>query len=308
MPLKVPDNLPAKKVLESEKIVVMNESRAFKQDIRPLRIVIFNLMPTKEATELDILRVLSNSPLQIEVTFAHTESRLSRHIPLQHLENFYKTISEIHKNKYDGVLVTGAPVETLPFEEITYWRELTDIFEWTKTNATSAFHICWGAQAALYYHYGIPKRPLEKKLFGVYPHYNTHAIEKFYLTRGFDDEYYVPHSRHTEIREEDVLKISELKIISKSAAAGVNIVSNSTGKQIFITGHFEYNAQTLYNEYIRDINKNIDINIPENYFRDNDPAKEIVVRWRGNGNLLYNNWLNFVYQETPYDIDSIGTV
>ncbi len=305
MPLKVPDNLPAKEILKNESIFIMDESRAFSQDIRPLKIVILNLMPKKEETEVDLLRSLSNSPLQIDVTFAHMGTHESKNTSKEHLSTFYKVIDDISHNKYDGMIITGAPVETLEFDEVSYIDELRRIFEWSKSNVYSTLHICWGAQAALNYHYNIKKYPLEKKLFGVFEHYEVG--KRVNLLRGFDDIFYVPHSRHTEIKEADILKNEKLNLVCKSDEAGVNIVTAKRGRQIFIAGHFEYNAQTLANEYFRDLSKGLEIEIPKNYFRDDDPKKNPIVKWRSHCMNLYTNWLNYyVYQETPYDITAIN--
>ena len=292
MPIRVQDSLPAIETLGNENIFVMTENRALTQDIRPLKILILNLMPTKIATETQLLRVLGNSPLQVDISFMHTKSHCSKNTSVSHLETFYGTFDDFKSQKFDGMIITGAPVETLDFEEVDYWNELCEIMEWTKTNVTSTFHICWGAQAALYYHYGIPKYPLEKK----------HKI----LLRGFDDEFYVPHSRHTEFREEDISKVPELEILAKSDKAGVYIVTAKSERQFFISGHSEYDADTLATEYFRDKNKGLNIDIPENYFKDSDPSKPPMMLWRAHANLLYSNWLNyFVYQTTPYNINDI---
>ena len=301
MPIKIPNNLPAEKILAQENIFVMNENRAITQDIRPLNIVILNIMPTKIATETQLLRLLSNSPLQVNVQFIATETYTSKNTPKEHLHTFYKTFDEIKKEKFDGMIITGAPVEQMPFQQVDYWKELTDIMEWTKTNVTSTMHICWGAQAGLYYHYGVGKYPLEKKLSGVYTH--TLKRKNKMLTRGFDDEFNVPHSRYTYVKEEDIKKVPELEIIATSKDAGVYLITSKKGKQIFVTGHVEYDADTLAEEYFRDIEKGIDIDIPENYFENNDPSKN---SWRSTANLLFSNWLNYhVYQTTPYDINKI---
>jgi homoserine O-succinyltransferase len=278
----------------------MTEHRAIHQDIRPLRIAILNLMPTKIVTETQILRLIGNSPLQVDVVLLHPKSHVSKNTPQEHLIQFYRHFDDVKDQKFDGLIITGAPVETLEFEEVDYWEELTRIMEWSKTHVFSTFHICWGAQAALYYHYGIPKYPLEKKMFGVFPH----RINKQYvkLFRGFDDVFYVPHSRHTTVLRKDIEKVNELEILSESDEAGIYIVMSKDGKQVFITGHSEYDAGTLRNEYLRDKAKGLDIQIPKNYFPNDDETKEPVVSWRGHANLLYTNWLNYyVYQETPYD-------
>lgn len=304
MPIKIPNELPATKVLNNENIFVITETRALTQDIRPLRIAILNLMPTKIVTETQLARVLGNTPLQVEVELLHTKSHISKNTSEEHLLSFYKTFDQIKHMKFDGMVITGAPVENLPFEEVDYWQELTEIMEWSKTNVTSTFHICWGAQAALYYHYGVPKYPLDKKLFGVFKHKVDHKTS--ILFRGFDDEFFVPHSRHTTIKREDIEKVPELKILSTSDDAGVYVVSTAQGRQIFVTGHSEYDADTLYKEYKRDVDAGLPIEVPKNYFPDDDPTKTPVMNWRGHANLLYSNWLNyFVYQTTPYDIDEI---
>jgi len=304
MPIKIPNELPATKVLNNENIFVITETRALTQDIRPLRIAILNLMPTKIVTETQLARVLGNTPLQVEIVLLHMKSHVSKNTSEEHLLSFYKTFEEVKHMKFDGMVITGAPVENLPFEEVDYWRELTEIMEWTKTNVTSTFHICWGAQAALYYHYGIPKYQLDKKLFGVFPHRVDH--KKSILFRGFDDEFYVPHSRHTTIKREDVEKVPELKILSSSDEAGVYVISTAKGRQIFVTGHSEYDRETLQKEYQRDVDAGLPIEVPKNYFPDDNPKKKPYMNWRGHANLLYSNWLNyFVYQTTPYDIDKI---
>jgi homoserine O-succinyltransferase len=300
MPIKIPDCLPAYETLVKENIFIMTEHRAIHQDIRPLRIAILNLMPTKIVTETQILRLIGNSPLQVDVVLLHPKSHVSKNTPQEHLIQFYRHFDDVKDQKFDGLIITGAPVETLEFEEVDYWEELTRIMEWSKTHVFSTFHICWGAQAALYYHYGIPKYPLEKKMFGVFPH----RINKQYvkLFRGFDDVFYVPHSRHTTVLRKDIEKVNELEILSESDEAGIYIVMSKDGKQVFITGHSEYDAGTLRNEYLRDKTKGLDIQIPKNYFPNDDETKEPVVSWRGHANLLYTNWLNYyVYQETPYD-------
>ena len=304
MPIKIPNELPATHTLESENIFVITENRAMTQDIRPLQILVLNLMPTKIETETQLARLLGNTPLQVEVEFMHTATHKSKNISEEHLFTFYKTFDEIKSRKFDGMIITGAPVEQMEFEEVTYWDELCDIMEWTKTNVHSTFHICWGAQAGLYYHYGIKKYPLEKKLFGIYPH--TKDYERSILLRGFDDVFMVPQSRHTTIKREDVEAVPELRIIASSEEAGVYAVSTKYGRQIFITGHSEYDSTTLKSEYIRDKNAGKPIEIPKNYFPDDDETKEPMNTWRSHANLLYSNWLNyFVYQTTPYDIGSI---
>lgn len=304
MPLNIPFTLPAVDVLRQENIFVMDSERASTQEIRPLKIVILNLMPVKITTETDLIRLLSNSPLQIEIDFLHMESHCSKNTPIEHLMTFYKTFEEIKKSNYDGMIITGAPVEQLEFEEVNYWSEISKIFEWSKTHVTSTFHICWAAQAGLYYHYGVKKYPLASKKFGVFEHYNHNPQNPIF--RGFDDVFYVPHSRHTEIRTEDILKNSELTLLSESSESGVYMVMARNGRQFFITGHSEYSPDMLDKEYKRDIAKGLSINIPQNYYHDNNPDNEPLVRWRSHANLLFTNWLNyFVYQETPYDLEKI---
>lgn len=305
MPIKIPDELPAAETLRNENIFVMPEERAVHQDIRELQILFLNLMPTKIITETQILRLLSNSPLQVEVDLLHPATHTAKNTSQAHLMKFYNTFEEIKNNKYDGMIITGAPVEHLDFKEVDYWKELKQIMEWSLSHVYSTFHICWGAQAALYYHYNIGKYPLEEKLFGVYSHkiYKKHTD----LLRGFDDEFYVPHSRYTEIKKEDIEKEEELELLSISDTAGVYIVIKKDGRQVFVTGHSEYDSETLKREYERDVKKGLDISVPDNYFPDNDPQQEPVVNWRGHSNLLFGNWLNYyVYQETPYDISKIS--
>lgn len=305
MPIKIPADLPATETLHNENIFVMTESRALTQDIRPLKILILNLMPTKIATETQLARLLGNSPLQVEPEFLQTASYVPKNTSAEHMIAFYKHFDEVKNNKYDGLIITGAPVEQMPFEEVEYWDELCRIMEWSKTNVTSTFHICWGAQAGLYYHYGIRKYPLDKKLFGVFLHKVEH--KRSMLLRGFDDEFWVPHSRHTTVLREDIEKHPELKILASSDEAGVYAVATERGKQIFITGHSEYDADTLKKEYLRDKNAGLPIEVPKNYFPDDDDTKEPIVRWRSHANLIYSNWLNyFVYQITPYNIDEIN--
>lgn len=304
MPIKIRNSLPACAVLESENIFVMTEHRALHQDIRPLRIGILNLMPTKITTETQILRCLSNTPLQIEIDLVQTSTYKSRNTPKDHLLTFYKTFDDIKHNKYDGFIITGAPVELMKYEDVEYWKELCTIMEWTKTNAHSTFHICWGAQAALYYHYGIPKYTLNEKISGVFKHKLLH--KKTNLFRGFDDVFTAPHSRHSEIHAEDIDAVEELKLMAISDEVGVYIVSGMNGRQIFVMGHSEYDADTLANEYYRDLTQKTKPIIPKNYFVNNDPSNEPIVSWRSHGQLLYTNWLNYyVYQSTPYDIDKL---
>jgi len=304
MPVNISDGLPAIQLLKKENIFVMGNLRALRQDIRPLRIALLNLMPLKIVTETDLVRVLSNSPLQVELDLIGLKSHVSKHTPIEHIQKFYIDCSEIRNQKYDGLIVTGAPVEQIEFEDVDYWKEITGIFDWAKTHVTSSLFICWSAQAALYYYYGIPKYPLEKKMFGVFKHHVSDPFNP--LFRGSDDEFFAPHSRHTEIRREDIEKVPELTILSESDEAGVYAVQARDGREVFITGHSEYASETLGNEYKRDIAKNIPIEIPVNYYADNDPEKPPVVKWRSHANLLFSNWLNYyVYQTTPYYIDSI---
>lgn len=304
MPIKIPNGLPAVETLNNENIFVMTETRAITQDIRPLKIVILNLMPLKIDTETQLSRLLGNSPLQVEVELICTKSYNSKNTSKGHLQTFYKHFEDIKSQKFDGMIITGAPVEQMDFEEVDYWEELCEIMEWTKTNVHSTFHICWGAQAALYYHYGIQKYDLKKKLFGVF----KHKVERktSMLFRGFDDEFYVPHSRHTQILREDIEKVPELRILSSSEEAGIYAVSTDNGKQFFITGHSEYDCDTLKKEYLRDKEAGLPIDIPKNYFPNDDHTKEPICTWRSGANLIYSNWLNYyVYQTTPYDINSI---
>ncbi len=304
MPIKIPNNLPAVKTLTEENIFVMTETRAITQDIRPLRILILNLMPKKIETETQLARLLGNSPLQVEPTLIHTTSHQSKNVAEEHLLAFYKTFADIKQEKFDGMIITGAPVEHMEFEEVEYWQELCEIMEWSKTHVHSTLHICWASQAGLYYHYGIQKHGLDEKLFGVFPHeveYKTSI-----LFRGFDDIFFVPQSRHTTVLREDIEKQPALKILASSKRAGVYAVSTKNGRQIFITGHSEYDAGTLNNEYVRDLSQGKPIKIPENYFPNDDPTKPPLVTWRGHAHLLFSNWLNyFVYQSTPYDIKQV---
>lgn len=305
MPIKIPENLPAKEILFRENIFVMDENRAEHQDIRPLQIGILNLMPTKIATETQLLRLLGNSPLQVEITLVRTSTYQSKNTPEEHLVNFYVTYGEIAERKFDGFIITGAPVEHLPFEDVDYWEELTRIIDWTKRSVYSTLFICWGAQAGLYHQYRIPKYPLPAKMFGVYAHsFNRPNVP---LLRGYDDLFYAPHSRHTEIRRGDIEPFSDLDILSESELAGVYLVMRKDGRQVFVTGHSEYDPLTLKGEYDRDINLGKPIQIPLNYYPENDPARVPIVRWRGHSNLLFSNWLNYyVYQETPYDLDELN--
>lgn len=304
MPLNIQDKLPAIKLLEAENIFVMNESKASHQDIRPLKIIILNLMPLKISTETDLLRLLSNSPLQIEIDFMKIKGHTPKNTPSEHMRTFYRNFDELNGKKYDGMIITGAPVEQLEFEEVTYWGEMKQILDWAEHHVTSTLFICWAAQAALFHYYGVPKYPLEKKKFGVFEHRLTHS--KLPIFRGFDDLFYIPHSRHTEIKAADIKKVKALKIIATSDEAGVSIVKAKNGRQLFITGHAEYSRHTLDGEYKRDKEKNLPIDLPLNYYLGNNPEKSPQMRWRSTANLLFSNWLNYyVYQETPYDLEQI---
>ena len=305
MPIKIPNELPATQTLQSENIFVITETRAITQDIRPLKILILNLMPTKIVTETQLARLLGNTPLQVEMELIQTKTHAATHTSQEHMLAFYKYFDQIRDQKFDGMVITGAPVEHLEFEEVEYWDELCEIMEWSKTHVTSVFHICWGAQAGLYYHYGIKKRPLKEKLFGVFPHKVVHKSS--ILFRGFDDEFLIPHSRHTTVELENILEHPELKVLATSDEAGVLAIATERGKQVFITGHAEYDADTLGREYRRDKDLGLPIKVPKNYFPDDDDTKEVRVTWRSHANLLYTNWLNyFVYQTTPYDISEIN--
>lgn len=307
MPVIIPDTLPAKETLNNENIFVMGENRAIHQDIRPLKIAILNLMPTKIATETQLLRLLGNSPLQVEITLLRTATHESKNTPGEHLLAFYQTIDDVADQRFDGLIITGAPVENLPFEAVDYWQELTAIMEWRKHHAFATFYICWGAQAGLYHHFGVPKYPLPEKMFGVFPHRVNHPTLP--LFRGFDDVFYAPHSRHTEVRRADIEQVPELEILSESDEAGVYIVATRDGRQVFVTGHSEYDPLTLKGEYDRDVRQGLPIQIPRNYYPDDDPARTPQVRWRGHSNLLYVNWLNYyVYQETPFDLSLLNGV
>ena len=304
MPIKIPQNLPAAQTLQEENIFIIREERAARQDIRPLRILLLNLMPTKIVTETQLARLLGNTPLQIEMELLMVRSHTPKNTPPEHMLSFYKTFDQVRSSFFDGMVITGAPVEQLEFEQVEYWDELCEIMAWSRSHVYSTFHICWGAQAALYYHYGIPKVPLEEKLFGVFPHQVTHKGS--ILFRGFDDVFWVPHSRHTSIRREDVANTRGLKILAESDRAGVYAISTDEGRQIFITGHSEYDPDTLEREYLRDKNAGLPIRVPENYYPDDDDTRAPVCRWRSCANLLYSNWLNyFVYQATPYDVETI---
>ena len=304
MPLRIPDQLPAIELLKQENIFVMDDTRAHTQDIRPLRIVILNLMPLKITTETDLVRLLSNTPLQLEISFMKLKSHTPKNTPIEHMMMFYKDFDILKKQKFDGMIITGAPIEQLDYEEVSYWDEMSEIFKWVKTNVTSTLYICWAAQAGLYYHYGVPKYPLDRKMFGVFRQYPTDS--RLPIFRGFDDVFQMPHSRHTEIRREDIVCRPELQIIAESPESGVSIVMARGGREFFITGHLEYAPNTLDNEYKRDRGVRDDVDLPHNYYRDDDPDKGPVVTWRAHANLLYNNWINYyVYQETPYNIDDI---
>jgi homoserine O-succinyltransferase len=306
MPVRIPNTLPARAILESENIFIMGDERAHHQDIRPLKVAILNLMPTKIQTETQLLRLLGNSALQVDVTLMHTESHDSKNTSSEHLINHYHSFAQIRRRKFDGLIITGAPVEQLPFEQVDYWSELKDIMDWAQASVFSTLYICWGAQAGLYHHYGIPKYPLRDKKFGVFPHRVLDRQCK--LMRGFDDEFLAPHSRHTEIRRNDLDQIPNLNILAESEEAGVYLAASQDGRHIFVTGHSEYDSLTLKGEYDRDIEKGLPINIPANYFPDDDPSLPPLVRWRGHANLLFINWLNYyVYQVTPYNLRDIPT-
>jgi len=304
MPIKIDNALPARRALENENIFVMTESRAMAQDIRPLRILILNLMPTKIETETQLLRLLSNSPIQTEITLLQTATYTSKNTAQEHMLAFYTTFEKIHGQRYDGCIITGAPVEDLPFERVDYWPELCEIMDWSETNVYSTLHICWGAQAGLYHHFGIPKYPLEQKMFGVFPH---HALDPLHpMTRGLNDQFNVPHSRHTEIRRDDIEKVKELQLLSFSDIAGVHLVADIDCRNFYATGHSEYDRDTLAKEYFRDLKKGLPIQVPRNYFPEDDPKQTPVVCWRSAANVLFTNWLNyFVYQKTPYDLSAL---
>ena len=307
MPIKVPDQLPAIETLQEENIFVMTEDRAYHQDIRPLQIILLNLMPTKVATEIQFTRLLGNSPLQVDITLLHPQTYTSKNTPEEHLIKFYSTFDDVRGKKFDGLIITGAPVEHLNFEEVDYWDELTAIMDWATENVFSTLYICWGAQAGLYHHYGIPKYPLDQKIFGVFPH--NICKKNLPLLRGFDDEFYVPQSRHTEVRREDIEKVPEVEILAESPEAGVYIVKAVDDRRIFVTGHSEYDPATLQYEYERDRGKGLSITVPQNYFPGDDPDQSPVVRWKAHANLLFSNWLNYyVYQETPYDLTELDQV
>ncbi len=305
MPIRIPNDLPATAALQQENIFVMTQNRASTQDIRPLEIVLLNLMPTKIVTETQLSRLLGNTPLQVNLELMHTSTHKAKNVSEEHMLSFYKSFDELKHRKFDGMVITGAPVEKMEFEQVDYWEELCAIMEWSKTHVHSTFHICWGAQAGLYYHYGIGKRPLPEKMFGVYPHKADY--KRAILLRGFDDIFWVPHSRHTTVARADVEAVPEIKILASSEEAGVYAMMTDQGKQIFVTGHSEYDPETLETEYLRDKNLGLPISVPKNYYPNDDDTKEPMVRWRGHANLLFSNWLNyFVYQTTPYDIMDIG--
>jgi len=305
VPIRIPNDLPATGTLQQENIFVMSQDRAVAQDIRPLEIVLLNLMPTKIATETQLSRLLGNTPLQVNLELMHTSTHRSKNVSQEHLLSFYKSFDELKDRKFDGMVITGAPVELMDFEEVDYWPELCKIMEWSKTHVHSTFHICWGAQAGLYYHYGINKQQLPEKLFGVFPH--VAEYKRSILLRGFDDQFWAPHSRHTTISRADVEAVPELKILASSEKAGIYAIATKGGRQIFVTGHSEYDPETLKTEYLRDKSQGLSIRVPENYFPDDDDSRDPIVRWRGHANLLFSNWLNyFVYQTTPYDIMTIG--
>ncbi len=304
MPLRIPDKLPAIDILKKENIFVMDNSRALTQDIRPLKIVILNLMPMKITTETDLIRLLSNTPLQIDITFLKLKSHTPKNTPIEHMMMFYKDFELVSHEKFDGMIITGAPVENFEYEEVNYWSEITEIFEWAKRNVTSTLYICWAAQAGLYYHYGIPKYPLPKKMFGIFKQCCTDPLLPIF--RGFDDIFFMPHSRHTEIRREDIIANKNLNIIADSEESGVSIVTANNGREFFITGHMEYAPNTLDQEYRRDVGKRDDVELPKNYYEDDNPDKLPIVRWRAHANLFFTNWINYyVYQETPFDINMI---
>jgi len=304
MPLTLPDRLPAIDILKQENIFVMDNSRAHSQDIRPLRIAILNLMPLKITTETDLIRLLSNTPLQIEISFMKLKSHTSKNTPIEHMMQFYRDFDVMRKEKFDGLIITGAPVEQMEFEKVGYWNEITEVFAWARTHVTSTLYICWAAQAGLYYHYGVPKYPLAKKMFGIFSQRTLQS--QLPIFRGFDDSFMMPHSRHTEIKSNDIIGRSDLQLIADSEESGVSIVMGRGGREFYITGHLEYAPNTLDNEYKRDAGIRTDVELPRNYYRDNNPANPPVVTWRAHANLFYNNWVNYyVYQETPYDISKI---
>lgn len=304
MPLRLPDKLPAIDFLKDENIFVLGSERANSQDIRPLRIAILNLMPLKITTETDLVRLLSNTPLQLDVHLMKVKAHTSKNTPVEHMQAFYRDFEEMRHEKFDGMIITGAPVEHLDYSEVNYWQEITEIFDWARTHVTSVMYICWAAQAGLFYHYGVPKYPLPKKMFGIFPQIPSNT--RLPIFRGFDDVFYMPHSRHTEIRRDDILRVPELSIIAESEQSGVSMVMARNGREIFVTGHSEYSPNTLDTEYRRDLAKGLPIEMPVNYYRNDDPDQGPLVTWRGHGNLLFTNWLNYyVYQETPYNIEDI---
>ena len=304
MPLRLPDRLPAIDFLKDENIFVLGNERANSQDIRPLRIVILNLMPLKITTETDLIRLLSNTPLQLDIHFMKVKAHTSKNTPIEHLQAFYRDFELMRDEKFDGMIITGAPVEHLDYCEVNYWDEMSDIFRWARTHVTSTLYICWAAQAGLYYYYGVPKYPLPEKMFGIFP--QRPLFPRMPIFRGFDDVFYMPHSRHTEIRKEDILRVPELTLIAESPVSGVSMVMAREGREIYITGHSEYAPRTLDTEYRRDLAKGLPIHKPLHYYEDDDPSKSPLVTWRAHGNLLFTNWLNYyVYQETPYDINDI---
>ena len=304
MPLRLPDGLPAIDFLKEENIFVLGNERANSQDIRPLRIAILNLMPLKITTETDLVRLLSNSPLQLDIHLMKVKAHTSKNTPIEHMQAFYRDFEEMKSEKFDGMIITGAPVEHLDYSEVNYWQEITEIFDWARTHVTSVMYICWAAQAGLYYHYGVPKYPLPSKMFGIFP--QVPSDTRLPIFRGFDDVFYMPHSRHTEIKREDILRVPELSIIAESEQSGVSMVMARNGREIFVTGHSEYSPNTLDTEYRRDLAKGLPIEMPVNYYRNDDPDQGPLVTWRGHGNLLFTNWLNYyVYQETPYNIEDI---
>jgi homoserine O-succinyltransferase len=304
MPLNLPDKLPAIELLKEENIFVIDNSRANAQDIRPLKIVILNLMPIKVTTETDLIRLLSNTPLQLEISFMKLKSHTSKNTPIEHMKAFYRDFEKMRNERFDGMIVTGAPVEQMDFEQVNYWDEITDVFDWARTHVTSTLYICWAAQAGLYHFFGVPKYHLDHKMFGIFRHHvNVQGLPIF---RGFDDEFFVPHSRHTEVRREDILKVKDLQLVAESDESGVYMCMARGGREIFVTGHSEYSPLTLDSEYKRDLGKGLPIDMPRNYYRNDDPSQPPVVRWRGHANLLFANWLNYyVYQETPFNIDEI---
>ena len=305
MPIRIPSELPAFKTLGRENIFVMSTERAEHQNIRPIKVIIINIMPKKIETESQLMRLLSNTPLQVDIDLLQMASHVSRNTSQSHLEAFYKTFDEVRQNRYDGMIITGAPVELLEYEQVDYWQEITEIMEWSKTHVFSSLYICWASQAGLYYHFGIPKYTLEKKMFGIFPH--RAEVENSQLLRGFDDIFYVPHSRNTEVRREDIEKVPQLKIMTSSDISGVHIVANKNGRQYFITGHSEYDRDTIANEYFRDVQKGIDIQVPYNYFPNDDPKNTPLFSWRCTANLMFSNWLNYsVYQRTPYNLEELA--